>query len=308
MYKVIGADGRTYGPINIEVLTQWATQGRINPQTRVQPEGATDWIAASECPELQGIFASLRSAAPAGGTSAGVPAEGIASQQQKGMAITSMVLGIISLLCLGGPFTGIPAVICGHIAHSRSRRSPAEYGGGGMALAGLIMGYVSLAVTIVVIAILSTSSAMLLPALSQAKSRAQMINCSNNMKQIGLAFKTWEIDHSDQFPFNVKTNAGGTLELCQRGADGFEIDPVAHFLVMSNELSTPRILVCPADTKQPVQDWRSLAAANISYRLRSGEKVNSQDPQQVLAVCPIHNNVLRVDGSVQSGTPTQRVR
>jgi len=170
------------------------------------------------------------------------------------------------------------------------------------------MGYVSVALTVVVVAILSTSSAMLLPAMSQPKSRAQMINCSNNMKQIGLAFKVWAIDHNDQFPFNVKTNAGGTLELCNRDQNGFELNPLAHLLVISNELSTPKILTCPADTKQPAQDWQFLTAANISYRICSGEKVNDTDPQQVLAVCPIHKNVLRVDGSVQTGTPTQRIR
>jgi len=299
MYKVIGADGRVYGPISLEVLTQWASQGRINPQTRVQPEGAADWVAASECPELQGVFAALRSAAATGPIA---PVPTMAGQQQNGLSITSLVLGILSLVLCLGPATGIPAVICGHIAHNRSRRSPAEYGGGGMAIAGLVTGYVSIALTIIVIAFMSFSGATFLPALSRAKNRAQMINCCNNLKQIGLAFKVWEIDHTNQFPFNVSTNDGGTLELCQRGPDGFEIDPTVHFLVLSNELNTPKILICPAGAKQPAADWQFLNANNISYRLRSGEAVNSQDPQQVLVVCPIHKNVLRVDGSVQTGT------
>jgi len=302
MYKIIGADGKEYGPISIEQFGQWAAQGRVNPQTRVQPEGSPDWKAASEIPELQGLFATFPSTATPAPISA-LPA-GVPGKLEKGLAVTSLVLGILSLVCLG-PLTGVPAIICGHIAHGRSRRSPAQYGGAGMAIAGFAMGYASLALTIIMLALYS---AMLFPALSHAKGRAQIINCRNNMQQIGLAFKTWELDHSDQFPFNVQTNAGGTLELCERGPDGFDKNGYIHLLVMSNELAVPRILLCPADSKTAAQDWSDLTAANVTYQIRSGKAVNSTDPQQVLAICPIHNNVLRADGSVQGEGPGRQGR
>lgn len=300
MYKVIGADGKQYGPISLDQLKQWIGQGRVSAQTRVQPAGEADWKAASELEELRGIFADMRGTAPAPGPISAPPPAG----QQTGLAITSLVLGILSIICLG-LLTGIPAVICGHIAHNRARREPAQYGGAGLAIAGFVMGYAGIVLSIVFVAIYS---AMLFPALGKAKSRAQLINCSNNMKQIGLAFKTWAIDNNDQFPFNVGTNKGGTLEVSERGADGFDKYAYLHFLVMSNELSTPRILVCPADNKPAAQDWQNLQAGNVTYQVRSDEKVNESDPQQVLAVCPIHNNVLRVDGSVQQGTSGSRRR
>ena len=66
--------------------------------------------------------------------------------QQRGLAITSLVLGLLSLVCFG-PLAGIPAVICGHLARGRARRLPGQYGGAGLALAGLIMGYVGVVVT-----------------------------------------------------------------------------------------------------------------------------------------------------------------
>ncbi len=298
MYKIIGGDGKEYGPITIEVLTDWAKQGRVNPQTRVQAEGSADWKPAAEYPELQAIFAGVAAAAAPGPISAGASA---GAPQQSGLAITSLVLGILGLVCMLGPLTGIPAIICGHIAHNRTRRDPQQYGGGGMAIAGFVLGYVSLVYLFVL-------AGMLLPALAKAKSRAQQINCTNNMKQIGLAFKVWAIDHNDQFPFNVSTNAGGTMQLSQRSPDGTDRNSFLHLQVMSNELSSTKILVCPADTKQPASAWQAMQAANVSYQVYSGENVNDTNPQQVLAVCPIHKTIVRVDGSVQSGTSMGRSR
>jgi hypothetical protein len=300
MYKVMGADGKEYGPISLEQFSQWAAEGRVSPQTRVQPVGATDWTAAAGIPELQAIFARLGPAPTVVLTSPiSPPASG---ETQKGLAVTSLVLGILSLVCLG-PLTGIPAIICGHIARKRSRQSPAQYGGPGMALAGLVLGYASLALVVVMAAILS---GMLLPALSQAKGKAEEIRCANNMKMIGLSFRTWAIDHNDKFPFNVSTNLGGTLELCAHGPDGFDKNAAMHFLVMSNELSTPSILVCPSDKRPVAMDWAHLGAANVTYQVRSGEEVTDTHPQEVLAVCPIHNNVLRADGSVMRERPGPR--
>ena len=41
---------------------------------------------------------------------------------------------------------------------------------------------------------------MLLPALAAAKKKAQKINCINNLKQVGLAFRIWEGDNGDKYP------------------------------------------------------------------------------------------------------------
>ena len=52
MYKIIGADGKEYGPIGAEQLRQWITEGRANAQTKVLLEGATEWKTIAELPDL----------------------------------------------------------------------------------------------------------------------------------------------------------------------------------------------------------------------------------------------------------------
>jgi len=44
MYRIIGADGREYGPITADVLRQWIREKRANAQSRVMVEGATEWV------------------------------------------------------------------------------------------------------------------------------------------------------------------------------------------------------------------------------------------------------------------------
>jgi prepilin-type processing-associated H-X9-DG protein len=133
-----------------------------------------------------------------------------------------------------------------------------------------------------------------------SKRKAQRINCINNLKQIGITFRLWEGDHGDQYPCNVSTNAGGTMELCTVDKDGFDSNAAFQFKAMADELSSPKILVCPQDkSKKPAPDLNSLGPANISYRFRSGTNITEANATEILAVCPIHGNLLFCDGSVK---------
>jgi TM2 domain-containing membrane protein YozV len=56
MYKVIGADGREYGPVSADQVRQWIAEGRANAQTRAQAEGATDWRTLADLPEFHALL------------------------------------------------------------------------------------------------------------------------------------------------------------------------------------------------------------------------------------------------------------
>lgn len=121
---------------------------------------------------------------------------------------------------------------------------------------------------LVVIAIIAILASMLLPALANAKRQALAIQCVNNLKQTGLAFHIWGLDNNDRYPMLVSQSEGGALPPSGflTGAEAFRV-----FQVMSNELQTPRILVCPTDERRAGTNFVSTGPTadfnnnNLSY-------------------------------------------
>lgn len=118
----------------------------------------------------------------------------------------------------------------------------------------------SMAELLIIVFLVALIAGLLLPALAKSKSKAQRIQCVNNLKQVGLAYRIWGGDNEDKYPMQVSTNKGGSLEYVTEG------NAFRHFQCLSNELVTPKILACPADDeKKPATTFRHLRDANVSY-------------------------------------------
>ena len=112
--------------------------------------------------------------------------------QSSGLAVASLILGLVGIVFCFGPLAGIPAVICGHKAQSRIKHSGGTLTGAGMALAGLITGYISIAM-IVVIGMLA---AIAIPNFVKARHAAQQNQCRSNMKSIQGVKEVWQLEKS----------------------------------------------------------------------------------------------------------------
>jgi hypothetical protein len=120
-----------------------------------------------------------------------------AQPRNSGLAIWSLVCGILaivlSVVCIG-PLFAIPAVICGHMAYGRIRRSDGALSGEGLALGGLITGYLGLAL----IPIIGILAAIAVPNFVKARTTAQMNACISNLRQIDGAKQTWANEHKKE--------------------------------------------------------------------------------------------------------------
>jgi prepilin-type processing-associated H-X9-DG protein len=110
-----------------------------------------------------------------------------------------------------------------------------------------------------VVAVVLIVVAMIIPPRHGSREKARAIKCVNNLKNVGIAYRIWAEDNKGLFPFHVSTNQSGSMELRE--------DIAAQFRVLSNELSTPKIIFCPAlDLKvAEATNWTSLNRTNITY-------------------------------------------
>ncbi len=134
---------------------------------------------------------------------------------------------------------------------------------------------------LVVIAIIAILAGMLLPALAKAKARAQRISCVNSLKQVGTAFRLYANDYEGKYPHSVSNY--GTAPLTAVNSV-----PWSWYQMAGNELSSPRILVCPSDgDKTTAQDFnegnttssfRNAANQNKSTSYFYGVEAREDDP------------------------------
>ncbi len=188
------------------------------------------------------------------------------------MAISSLISGILGLICLLPVIGSLLAIVLGHMSHSSIKNSNGQLGGSGVAIAGFVTGYAGVVLLIPVMLIMA---GMMLPALDQAREKARRMNCAGNLKQIGLGlimFAGDDVEHG-RFPDNL-----GQLHEQKYLVNG-------------------KVYGCPS---APVP---AITAAGSDYTyLGSGLTDTDKTPTQTaLAYCDNHDNwinVLYVDGHV----------
>ena len=120
---------------------------------------------------------------------------------------------------------------------------------------------------LLVIAVIGILASLLLPVLGQARARAKRIQCVEQLHQTGVAFIAFAHDHDGKFPMSVSTNAGGSMESVisayQNGGDFYF--SFRHFQPLADELRTPKVLVCPTDTRRAATNFVLMNNENVSY-------------------------------------------
>jgi hypothetical protein len=105
--------------------------------------------------------------------------------------------------------------------------------------------------------------------------KARRITCVSHLKNIGLSFRVWAGEHGEKYPAQVSVTNGGLMELANVGV------AFPSFLAISNELSTPKLLICPDDrNRQFVATFAALTDTNLSYLINLD--ADSISPQALL--------------------------
>jgi hypothetical protein len=132
---------------------------------------------------------------------------------------------------------------------------------------------------LLVIFVVTVLAVLLLPAIvSTGHDGRQGINCVNNLKEIGLAFRVWEGDNGDKYPMEVSITNGGAMELAATG------NVVAIFQVMSNELGTPKILTCPQDQKH-LSVATDFSDSQLKSKINYFISLDATDTQPQMILC-----------------------
>jgi hypothetical protein len=146
MYRIIGTDGRQYGPVSVEQLRQWIAEGRANAQTQTYVEGATEWKPLGVLPEFTGHFA------PPVPPPISPPVSGRV-RKTNSYAMAGMIFGILAFFCCCKFLFGVLGIVFSLIGLSQISRHPELYEGRGLAIAGLVLSILSLLLALVFIMI-----------------------------------------------------------------------------------------------------------------------------------------------------------
>jgi type II secretory pathway pseudopilin PulG len=131
-------------------------------------------------------------------------------QQTDGKAVGSLILGILAIFPFG-LLAGIPAVVLGHLSKSSIARSMGRLKGDGMATAGLIMGYASVALIPLILII----AAIAIPSLLRARMAANESGAVSTVRTVNTAQMTYASSYPDKgYAVDLATLGPGSEGSC----------------------------------------------------------------------------------------------
>lgn len=207
----VARGGQQSGPFPLDEVRRQFAAGELSAEDLGWTEGQTEWVPLRDFPGLNVAGNPAPPLPPSGPAQAAAaipaaayipPAPAAARVDQSGLAIASLILGILGVTAVP-VLTSIPAVVCGHMAKSEIRKSGGRIGGEGMATAGLITGYFGIFLfAVVVIAIVA---AIALPAFMQARGKAMESRALANGRMIAVACQAYAADNDGNFPPTLQT-------------------------------------------------------------------------------------------------------
>lgn len=142
---------------------------------------------------------------------------------------------------------------------------------------------------LVVVAMIAILVGFVLPLLARRHPPNGRIKCVNNLKNVGLAFRIYATDNNDRFPWEIPGKQGDVHI-------NYLSDPTEYLRILSNELSTPKIVICPRDTRREATNWINFSRSNISYFV--SPDASESLPQAFLAG---DRNITNINGRLRPG-------
>jgi hypothetical protein len=256
MHYHVAKNGEKSGPFEKEEVYRRLVSGELVGTDLGWCEGMAEWEPLSKL------------IPPPGAAVSGVPVFGPVTQaaaipagpaKTSGMAVGSLICGILGLLLW---LPCIPAVILGHLGLSAIKKSAGALKGRGMAVAGLVMGYVMIA-AIPLIAILAS---LAVPAYNAVQAQGNQIKAINNARQIVSGMKQYAAGHGGKYPASLET------------------------LFDEQILLDRRVLEFPAQMQVPGQGWEYLGEGHTDRDLGNVVILRSRQPDRQKKIIVARND------------------
>ncbi|MFT3830491.1 MAG: DUF4190 domain-containing protein [Opitutaceae bacterium] len=188
-YHVV-CNGTKLGPLNEAEVREKIARGELRPHDLCWTEGWPEWR------KVGAVFPATNPEEPPPlPPSAGAAAAFTGTPKRCGLAVVSLVCGICTIVLFPLFFLFvIPAVVCGHMAQARIKQAKGALLGGGMAVAGLVMGYLGIAM----VPVGGLMAAMAIPAFQKVRVTSMAKTMNNDARLLAAAAQQHFLENNVQ--------------------------------------------------------------------------------------------------------------